>query len=220
MNPRTETVLSIVLPLCAVAVAGTYVVQELSPRGSGPLEAMEPLDPEVWNVLLGGADRIGPTDVLIEIVAFSDFQCPYCRTFFSSVDVALNTRPNDFALVLRHFPIPNHPFAEEAARAAVCGGNAGRFRDMVRVLFENQDFLGELPCPELAVAAGVTDTVSFHRCIAAESTTIQLATDGALVERLGIIATPTVFINGNRYRRAPSSDSLLRMANAAGDGET
>jgi hypothetical protein len=78
-------------------------------------------------------------------VSFSDFECPYCRTFQSSLDSVRHDRGNAISFVFVHFPLPMHRFARPAARAAECANTLGKFDAFQRVLFGKQDSLGLKP---------------------------------------------------------------------------
>ena len=75
------------------------------------------------NYLIGSAD----SPVRFEI--FSDFQCPYCRTFFLDTVSRLikdYSEGNRVAIVFREFPLEGHLISREAARYAVAAQPLGR----------------------------------------------------------------------------------------------
>jgi hypothetical protein len=80
-----------------------------------------------WPDYLGLGRRIGPDGAKVVIVAFGDYQCPFCRAFDQSVPSILRESPGDVAFVYRHFPIPHHEHAYRAARFAECASEQGRF---------------------------------------------------------------------------------------------
>ncbi len=73
------------------------------------------------------------------IVEFSDFQCPACATFTPFVSQIIADYPNDVAVHYRHFPLPMHPFADEAAQAAEAAAEQGKFWEMHDLLFDRQN---------------------------------------------------------------------------------
>ncbi|MCA9638012.1 MAG: thioredoxin domain-containing protein, partial [Myxococcales bacterium] len=79
----------------------------------------EPDEGRRYQVPLGGAVYYGPADAPVVIVAFMDAACPYCRRALSTALADLETRyPLELRLEIRHLPLPIHPSAEGAARAA------------------------------------------------------------------------------------------------------
>jgi len=73
------------------------------------------------------------------IVEFSDFQCPACASFTPFVSQIIADYPSDVAVHYRHFPLPMHPSADEAARAAEAAAEQGKFWEMHDILFERQN---------------------------------------------------------------------------------
>ena len=71
--------------------------------------------------------RRGPGDAPIELIEFSDFQCPFCFRAYPTVEQVLATYGDRLHFVYRHFPLPNHPNARPAAEAAACAAEQGKF---------------------------------------------------------------------------------------------
>ena len=63
----------------------------------------------------------------IELIEFSDFQCPFCQRANPTVDQVLKTYGDQIRFVYRHYPLPNHPNARPAAEAAACADEQGQF---------------------------------------------------------------------------------------------
>ncbi len=63
-------------------------------------------------------------DAKFSLVEFSDFQCPFCQRFTLDkvLDTVLGTYEGKVNAVFAHFPLSNHPLAEDAALAAECVG--------------------------------------------------------------------------------------------------
>jgi len=67
----------------------------------------------------------GPVDAKIQMVIFSDFECPYCREFAKTVrDNVPQKYPKDVRVIFEDFPIDAiHPWARAAAEASHCVGD-------------------------------------------------------------------------------------------------
>ena len=62
----------------------------------------------------------GPKDAKIALVEYSDFDCPYCKTFHVTANEFV-TRNTDAVWVFRHYPLRSaHPDAQKKAEAAEC----------------------------------------------------------------------------------------------------
>src|SRR6476659_3679453 len=59
-------------------------------------------------VPLEGAAK-GPADAKVNIVAFSDFQCPFCSRVVPTLEKIEKEYPNDVRIFFRHNPLDFHP---------------------------------------------------------------------------------------------------------------
>lgn len=64
---------------------------------------------------------LGNQNARIKIVEYSDTECPFCKTFHSTMHRIVDQNSGEVAWVYRHFPIPQlHPNAEREAQATEC----------------------------------------------------------------------------------------------------
>jgi protein-disulfide isomerase len=145
---------------------------------------------------VGGAHLMGPRDAANTIVLFTDFQCPYCAKLDARLR-ELTSKRSDVRVVLRHHPLPMHPDARLAAKAAIAADLQGKLTSFSRTLFENQGMLDRAHLVDLAGRAGL-DQKKFEADLDAPSTSQLLAADEALAAKLDVRGTPTSFIDGNR----------------------
>lgn len=83
----------------------------------------------------------GDVNAPITIVTYSDFQCPYCGRFDSTMQQVMKDFSGKVKWVYRNFPLPFHDQAQNAAEAAECAGEQGKFWEYAFKLFENQSAL-------------------------------------------------------------------------------
>jgi protein-disulfide isomerase len=85
---------------------------------------------------------LGPSRAAVTIVEYGDFECPICKQAAHAVDVLLQRFADRVRFAYRHFPLEDpHPHALSAAEASECAASQGKFWDMHRILFDNQDRL-------------------------------------------------------------------------------
>jgi protein-disulfide isomerase len=115
--------------------AATFLVSShLSSRGSSRPELEVPAEP----VSIAGAANKGSVDARIVMIAFTDFQCPFCGRFAREV---LPQLEHDYIatgrvqFVYRHLPLPIHQYALKAAQAAECARRQDQFWPMHDWLF-------------------------------------------------------------------------------------
>ena len=139
----------------------------------------------------------GSPSAAVEIVEFSDFQCPYCRHLQPVLKKLLGKYGDKVRLVWKDFPLPVHVDAKPAAIAARCAGEQGKFWEYHDVLFGNQEMLNRGQFIDHASALHL-NTEAFIRCLDSGKYRSLLADALETGKRYGIGATPTVFINGRR----------------------
>ena len=138
------------------------------------------------------------------MVEFSDFQCPACRSAALTVDGLLAKHEGEIKFIYRHFPITSiHKNAMAASIAAEAAGEQGKFWEYSKVLFEKQNAWDQLGSPQdlfinLAKEAGVGDLAKFKNEISKQAKRDIVVADMSLGNQLGIDATPTFFVNGNK----------------------
>jgi protein-disulfide isomerase len=192
------------LAVCALVVTGLTVRRELLSAPSPP--QVRPV--AEWRQFAAEGQRMGPADAPVVITEFSDFQCPYCRVLADRLKELRGRYPGQVAVVYRHFPLPSHAHAAQAARASECAAAQGRFEAYHDALYADQDSIGKVPWTRFAVAAQVPDTAAFSRCAAATSPLPVLARDRQAGDRLEVKGTPTFLLNSLRMQGVPPADTL------------
>jgi protein-disulfide isomerase len=148
----------------------------------------------------------------VEIVLFSDFQCPYCALFAAPLREvqAHGVDGVPVKVTFKHYPLPMHERAPLAHQAALAAGEQGRFWEMHDLLFANQDRLdrGDL----IAYAERLQlDVPRFRRDLDSDRLTRLVESDKADGNQLRVSATPTYFINGHEYSGAMRLEDLKRL---------
>jgi len=77
----------------------------------------------------------GAADASIAIIEYSDFDCPFCSRFHTTMNQVLDTYPGDVQWVYRHLPLAIHPDAFSAAVASECAAEQGKFWEFADQFF-------------------------------------------------------------------------------------
>lgn len=135
----------------------------------------------------------------ITVVEYSDFECPYCRAVFPTLQEVLVAYGDKVRLVYKHNPLSFHATAEPAARyfEAIALQNeeeAWRFHDLV---FQQQRNLsrGVEAVQDIAATLNV-DHAQLEHDLQSDAVTQRIAADRAEAERFGFDGTPAFVING------------------------
>jgi protein-disulfide isomerase len=204
------------LLLLAVAAVGTLVVQANRMRGpnqNASNVADSPTRVAEWLELRYAGPRTGPATAPLQIVYFSDFECPACKTMHRRLDSLSQRYAGNVAVTMLHFPIESlHPHARAAAVAAECAATQSRFAEYSQVLFGAQERIGITPWEDFAREAGVPDLPAFQICLRGPEVHARVRRHESMGARLGITGTPTVVVNGLMFSYPPSTAQLDSIA--------
>ncbi len=156
---------------------------------------LPPQEPPIIPVGVGDHPSIGPDNAPVTIVEFSDFQCPYCQKSAGVMKELRRLYGEKVRLVYRDYPGPNHPHAPQAAEAAQCAGEQGKFWEYHDLLFGRQAPGKGWDFPALAKELGLRQD-TFTTCITTGRYREEVIKDLQDGMKLGITSTPTFFING------------------------
>jgi protein-disulfide isomerase len=168
-------------------------IRQLLERLTQPSGPPQPTSARITN--LAGFD-LGRRDAPLTMVEFTDLQCPFCRQFVLSTFDQLKKDWIDsgrLRYISRDFPLDFHAQAMNAARAARCAGEQGKFWDMRLALMRNANLLS----PDyIAKAAGdmKLDMKAFTPCAASAKYDPVIQAEIAEGTRVGVTGTPTFVI--------------------------
>ncbi len=157
---------------------------------------------------------------VINVVEFADFECPYCRALYPVLKHVMESYPPEkVRFVRKHVPLPSHPDARPAARAAVCAEKQGKGEALADRLMQIE--LSSPASRRAAVGVGV-DPVAFDRCMASTEPDARIDADTKLLEDAGMAGLPTTYIGGRRLLGAVSEEAIRDAFEhaARGDAET
>jgi protein-disulfide isomerase len=193
------------IALGAALIVGVVVWQQLQPIGDIITVTPAAL-PNADDLSLGDANAPATIDV------FEDFQCPACRSFTESIEPLIIENlvaTGKARYVFHHYPFlddTTNPFgggeSDQAANAAMCASEQGKFWEMHSILFanwngENQGNLSDRRLQAMAESIGL-DMNAFNDCFSANKYEVEIQADFDLGEQIGVSGTPSVFVNGSK----------------------
>ena len=137
----------------------------------------------------------GGTTAKVTIIAFSDFQCPYCSRVVPTMDKVMKEYGDKVKIVFRNFPLDFHPMAEKAAEAGACAADQGKFWEMHDKMFGNQAKLLVPDLKETAKGLGL-DQAKFDKCLDSGEKKALVDADQKAGSDAGVQGTPAFFVNG------------------------
>jgi len=172
--------------------------------------AMNGVDATVHRVPIDGAPARGDAAALVTLVAFSDYQCPFCRRGDETVEALRATYGSKLRVVMRQKPLPFHDRARPAALAALAADEQGKFWEMHEQLFKNNRALGDADLARIAGEIGL-DVAKWRAAMTSTAIAERLAEDSALADSLSVRGTPSFFINGRMLQGARSLDEFKKV---------
>lgn len=155
-----------------------------------------------------GHPWIGAREPVLEIVEYSDYQCPHCQRGHEEVRKLIESRPDLVRLVHRQYPLdhhcnsmvnrPFHPYACDYAKLSWCAQQQGSFWEANDFLFKHGRRRGSVGVAELADALEL-DEDSLRNCLSSDEAKRVVQEDLEAGRALQIRGTPTFVVNGRTY---------------------
>lgn len=145
---------------------------------------------------------IGAKNAKVTLIEYSDFECPFCKRHFATMEQVLKEYPNDVRLVFRHFPLSFHQNAAKEAEASECvaelGGNAAFWKFHDKIFTEttsNGTGIALTRLGPMASEVGVNQA-AFQKCLDSGKYAEKVAKQMQEGSEAGVEGTPATFVNG------------------------
>ena len=152
----------------------------------------------------------GPETAPIEIVEFSDFDCPYCQRATNTLARILDEYGDQIRFVYKDYPLPSHPNAFKAAEAGNCANDQGEFWPFHDRLFESQGSLDVASLKTYASELGL-EAEAFAACLDSGRHASRVERDLEIGSGYGVSSTPTIFVNGRAVVGAMPYESFVEI---------
>src|SRR4029079_17865734 len=179
-----------------------------------PAPAAAPAAPEgKQNVKIGDAPVKGPASAKVTVVAFSDFQCPFCSRAVPVMKQIEDEYKSKVKIAFKQLPLPFHDKAHLAAEAALAANEQGKFWQMHDKLFANQQALDRPSLEKYAEELGLNMT-KFKAALDSGKFKAKVDADAKEGADVGATGTPTFFINGTKVVGAQPFESFKSTIDA------
>jgi len=183
----------------------------------------DPYQSTMSKIDLSGRPVRGNKDAKVTIVNYDDFECPFCARMHETItqDI-LKTYGDRVRIIYKDYPLEEiHPWAKRAAIDGNClaalssdaywsfadymHANQHQIAGQAKSLAEQESNVDRITLDQAAKAKISSDAV--QACIKAQADK-QLKASEAEAEKLGVSATPTLFINGYKLEGAVPAEEL------------
>lgn len=173
--------------------SGTAQIKQ-DPQGNARIDVSADDDPSLGN-----------KNAKVTVIEFSDYQCPFCRTFWKESFSQLKKEYIDTGkvrFVYRDYPLSFHPMAEPSAQAGECADDQGKYWEFHDKLFGEEDKKGQgtvtYTVQELKLWASQIglNQATFNKCLDSNKYKEEVQKDFNDGTSAGVSGTPSLFING------------------------
>lgn len=156
-----------------------------------------------------GAD---PSKAKLIVFEYADLQCPACALYAPGVTNAAEKFKDEVTFVFRHFPLPMHQHAWNAAYAAEAAGEQGKFSEMEEILFQRQREWSSLSNAkdkfrEYAEDLGL-DIDKYDADFGSDAAKERIKQDIRTAVLLGVDSTPSFYVNGAKVDNPPANNPV------------
>jgi protein-disulfide isomerase len=129
----TQTILIVVIIAGAFAMGSLWTKVQMLEKGTGgtqaaavPTRVVTPSQAPAVAPKVSSTDHIrGNKDAPIALIEYSDYECPYCKTFHLTAKKIANDYAGKVMWIYRHYPLSFHANAQKEAEAAECAAELG-----------------------------------------------------------------------------------------------
>ena len=163
----------------------------------------------LFTVLFSGvafAQDSGESDARINIIKYSDYQCPACKYYVSIEEQLKEEYGDDISITTKHFPLNMHQHAQLASRVAEAAREQGKYQEMHDMIFTGQEqwargnaeaiFIGYAKSLDL-------DMEQFRNDMNSADMQRKVMADKREGLNLNVNSTPTFFVNGTKVENTP-----------------
>lgn len=208
---KNKLILPVSILIAAVLISGSLLYTRGGLKsvanigGQQQVPGNQPVPGVKVNVSADNDPFLGNERTKVTVIEFSDFQCPFCRSFWRDTLPQLKKEYIDtgkIKFVYRDYPLGFHAGAKPAAEGAECARDQGKFWEMHDKIFQEQDKQGQgtiqftkVDVVKWAGQIGL-NTTQFNQCLDSGKYKVEVEKDFADGSAAGVSGTPTTFING------------------------
>jgi protein-disulfide isomerase len=195
-----------VLPLSSGLVASAAIASSVDKKALSSSELTGKFPGQTKN----GDWYKGAITAKVELVEFTDFECPYCQVLHEKLkEVQESIGKGNLRIVFRNWPLSYHKYAQRLVEASRCSGRQGKFWDYTDWAFEKgrSHARNESEKARLFANEGLAKKAEelslnrkeFEDCLSKSTEVDKITADARDAEKLGGKGTPFILINGNAY---------------------
>ncbi len=171
--------------------------------------------------LTGNEPTLGDPNAPVTIIEFADFQCPFCKQFFSGPfpDLKKNYIDSGKVNFIFYDIAFLGPESTDAGVAAFCAGEQGKYWEYHDLLYQNQsgENLGKFKYENLENWAGKLNLniSDFKTCMQSDKYDNLISQQTSTAEKYNANGTPTFFIQDKIFRGVQTYQTFQNTIDSA-----
>lgn len=158
---------------------------------------LKPPQQPSYRISIANQPSRGNDDATVTVVEFIDFENPRCANQFRILEQLIADFGTEVRFVVKDFPEPTRKYSVKAAEAAEAANQQGKYWEYAQKLFNNQTSLQIDKLKKYASEVGL-DRGLFDEALDDGIFADQVQMDILEASKIGVIDTPTFFVNGRR----------------------
>ena len=208
-SERTENIIAISVFILLIIIIGGVLT-----KGFGLLGEDDDNNAKRINVPIGNDPFKGNPKGGVVIVAFSGYECSFCKDAEQSMKRILDKYAENVVYIFKDYPLTKtHPHAYNASLAAECAKEQHKYWEYHDYLYEHNNQLETRYLEEYARLLGL-NTEQFNECLRTQRYKSEIEKDIQTAMLVGVTGTPTFFINGIKVIGAQPEEEFIKIINS------
>ncbi|TYB84281.1 MAG: DsbA family protein [Kosmotoga sp.] len=136
-----------------------------------------------------------PKNAKVEIIVFSDFECPYCKKMSNELGSFFNKHKDDIVIYYKHFPLSFHKNAKLLAKIYEAGKHFGYDWNMYQYSYKNKSYEEITGIFEKKLKED--EIGKFYKILNSPSITQKIKKNMKQGKDIGVRGTPYLLINSH-----------------------
>ena len=156
----------------------------------------------------------GKKDAPITLVAFIDYQCPYCKDLYKNLKAIEKDyiETGKVKVIFRDLPLKMHQYSRQLAATVECARKQGKFWEMADLMLSSTEKFDSTQIAEWAGQLGL-DPGEIEACANDNKTLDAVISDINDARSRKLTGTPAVFINDVYYKGTIPVSDLRKIFN-------
>lgn len=218
---KDKFILGIVLVTIVVLIGGIFFATKMGSSTNSSSAPVPVADDQKQLLDVAVDDYIkGNKEASVTIVEYLDFECEACGAYYPLMKQLSEEFKTDVRFVNRYFPLPGHKNGMQAALSVEAASKQGKYWEMHNKLFDEQKNWGEKPAADPKIFEGYAKEIGlnveqFKKDVLSKEVMDRVERDKSSGEKLGVNATPTFFLNGEKLQNPKSPEDFKTLIKAA-----